>query len=309
MDRNILLFVTIMHCAGLVTSSICNLQSPTTPYKISVCTMVNNEASFLEEWLSYHMLINVDHFYIYDDESTDNTLEVLEHYIKQGFVTVIPWHKDKKTVDPSLVPLEPPYTLSQRFAIADCLFNHQHETEWFGVIDVDEFLVLNSHTSMHDFINFAQVTSDDYNIPMAIFGYAGYISTPPGLVMDNYQWRSNVTVFGMNPYTNKFSGKSLYKSGCGLPNVHFTTELPPGCRKQNGWVALEGDSQELPLTINHYALKSWDHFSEKMQKWKFGVLEEDFNSQIEYSNSFHDDSLVKCSAQVEEIMRCISNNK
>jgi hypothetical protein len=46
--------------------------------------MVNNEASFLEEWLSYHMLINVDHFYIYDDESTDNTLEVLEPYIKQG---------------------------------------------------------------------------------------------------------------------------------------------------------------------------------------------------------------------------------
>eukprot|EP00026_Physarum_polycephalum_P011889 Phypoly_transcript_12137.p1 GENE.Phypoly_transcript_12137~~Phypoly_transcript_12137.p1 ORF type:complete len:309 (+),score=40.30 Phypoly_transcript_12137:214-1140(+) len=305
--RNALLCALLMYCVGLA-SSICTLQSPTTPHKLSICTMVNNEAAFLEEWLSYHLLINVDHFYIYDDESTDNTLQVLEPYIKQGFVTVIPWHKEKKTVDPSLVSVEPPYTLSQRFAIADCLFNHQHESEWFGVIDVDEFMVLNSHPNMHAFIKFVQDTSDDYRIPMAIFGYAGYVSTPPGLVMDNYQWRSNVTVFGMNPYTNKFSGKSMYKSGCGLPNIHFTTELPPGCRKHHGWVVLEGDSQELPLTINHYALKSWDHFTEKMQKWKFGVSQEDFDSQIEYSNNFHDDSLVKFSSQVEEIIQCMSQN-
>lgn len=57
-------------------------------------------------------------------------------------------------MDPSLVPEEPPFSLSQRFAIADCLFNNQHESEWFGVWDVDEFLVLNSHENMHEFVSF-----------------------------------------------------------------------------------------------------------------------------------------------------------
>ena len=46
--------------------------------------MVYNEAAYLEEWISYHLLINVDHFYVYNDESTDNTPEVLAPYIKQG---------------------------------------------------------------------------------------------------------------------------------------------------------------------------------------------------------------------------------
>ena len=67
---------------------------------------------------------------------------------------MIPWHKEKRTVDPALVSIDPPYTISQRFAIADCLFNHQGESEWFGVFDVDEFLVLHEHESIHQFVSF-----------------------------------------------------------------------------------------------------------------------------------------------------------
>ena len=94
------------------------------------------------------------------------------------------------------------------------------ESEWFGVWDVDEFVVLNaSYSDMHEFvsmlrnrfwfvyvyftfistirkINFVIAKFDNYLIPITTFGYSGYITTPTGLVIENYLWRSNFTVFG-----------------------------------------------------------------------------------------------------------------
>jgi Glycosyltransferase family 92 len=57
-------------------------------------------------------------------------------------------------VDPSLVYADPSYTRSQRFALADCLYNHENESEWFGIWDVDEFVVFNgSFPDMREFVS------------------------------------------------------------------------------------------------------------------------------------------------------------
>lgn len=69
---------------------VCSFSPATTaPYKLSVCTMIYNEARYIEEWLAYHLLLKVDHFYIYNDGSSDNITEVLEPYIKLGMPNVI----------------------------------------------------------------------------------------------------------------------------------------------------------------------------------------------------------------------------
>jgi hypothetical protein len=64
--------------------SICSITPPPTPYKLSVCTMIFNEARYIEEWLAYHLLLKVDHFFIYNDGSTDNIHEVLAPSINAG---------------------------------------------------------------------------------------------------------------------------------------------------------------------------------------------------------------------------------
>jgi hypothetical protein len=287
--------------------SVCGITPPSSkPYKLSVCTMVFNEALYIEEWLAYHMLLKVDHFFIYDDGSSDNLVDVLEPYIKLGVVTLIPWGKTNRTVDPSLVQLDPEYTRKQRFAIADCLFNHKDESEWFGVFDVDEFLVLNKYwPDMHAFLPFAQINADDYPIPMTIFGTSMHTKTPKGWVLENYQWRSNMTLFGVNPYDNKFNGKSLYKSGCGLPNVHFTNELRPGCKKFCGWISAEVAGHHLPLTIHHYAVKSWEHYQEKIAKWHFVLVKEDFEKYVAYSNGVWDNYMQEYVKPIENLVKCM----
>ena len=176
----LLLFIS----TSIQSKDTCKVHSTSGPlHTLALCTIVHNEAWYLEEWIAYHLLLHVDHFYVYDDESTDIIAKVLAPYIKQGMliillhlltekktfpsipsshiissllnlyyppliyvigvVSLIPWNHNIQTVSSSLVVGEPTFTRYQRFAIADCLIHHANETEYFGVWDVDEFAVLN----------------------------------------------------------------------------------------------------------------------------------------------------------------------
>ena len=63
-------------------------------YKASLCLIFKDEAPYLKEWLEYHLLIGIDHFYLYNNNSSDNYLEVLGPYIEDGTVTLINYQKN-----------------------------------------------------------------------------------------------------------------------------------------------------------------------------------------------------------------------
>jgi hypothetical protein len=317
MNVILLLVLFVVSFNAMAEADMCNVNPTVEPqYTLSLCTMIHNEGWYIEEWLAYHLLLKVDHFYIYNDRSTDAIHHILGPYIKRGIVTLIPWNHTAQTVDPSLVAHEPRYTRPQRFAIADCLFNHQKESKFFGVWDVDEFAVLNdSFSDLVEFLWYNDQRQDDYEIPITIYGSSNYTSTPQGLVIDNFRMRSKLTVFGINPDDNKFSGKSIYKSGCGTANVHHSGDLMQTpdykCRKNTtGWCITEGSRTHLPLTINHYAVKSWEHFKEKNKKWHFGLNQTLFDTQLQTSNNYRDEVLVRFVEPVNEVIRCMRfNNK
>jgi hypothetical protein len=45
----------------------------------------------MPQWIEYHKMVGVNHFYIYDDESLDNSEEILAPYICDGTVSLITW--------------------------------------------------------------------------------------------------------------------------------------------------------------------------------------------------------------------------
>jgi glycosyltransferase involved in cell wall biosynthesis len=97
---------------------------------IAFCAIIKNEARYLDEWLAYHYLIGVEHFYITDDNSTDNIKSVLQKWIKAGLVTYMKMDELLKT-NPARK------TLCER-AYCDILKNKWKNLGFFGV---DEFLV------------------------------------------------------------------------------------------------------------------------------------------------------------------------
>lgn len=58
---------------------------------LSVCAIFQDEAPYLREWIEYHRLMGAEHFYLYDNDSHDEFLEVLQPYINKRIVTLIDW--------------------------------------------------------------------------------------------------------------------------------------------------------------------------------------------------------------------------
>ena len=58
-------------------------------HDLAVVAILKNEGAYLKEWLDYHLLAGVDHFYLYDNDSTDNQREVAAPYVKAGLVDYI----------------------------------------------------------------------------------------------------------------------------------------------------------------------------------------------------------------------------
>jgi Glycosyltransferase family 92 len=106
---------------------------------LSLVTVLHNDARFLREYLEYHLLVGVEHFYLYDHNSTDSSYEVLTPYILKGLVTYtfVPDEVEAK----DLAELQ-----CTTFARAVDLARDQ--SRWLAVIDSDEFLVPKAGTNL-----------------------------------------------------------------------------------------------------------------------------------------------------------------
>jgi hypothetical protein len=122
-------------------------QSP--KYQISICAIFKNEANYLKEWIEYHRLIGVDHFYLYNNNSSDRPLYMLLPYIKMGFVTLISWPDAlKEWEQPSM------WSLSTQIPAYENAIKTRakNETEWLILMDVDEFLVPTTSSSLKEIL-------------------------------------------------------------------------------------------------------------------------------------------------------------
>ncbi|MBK8422016.1 glycosyltransferase family 92 protein [Candidatus Villigracilis saccharophilus] len=92
---------------------------------LSLCLICKDENDYLPEWLDYHILMGVDRFYIYDNESRVSLRESLKDYIDRSWVVVV----------------DITGRAMQLSAYDHCLQNFGGNTFWMGFIDTDEFLV------------------------------------------------------------------------------------------------------------------------------------------------------------------------
>ncbi len=114
-------------------------------HKISICAIFRNEASFLKEWIEYHKIVGVEHFYLYNNRSEDHYQEVLEPYLKAEEVTLIDWPY-------SYTGLEQWYRIQAK-SYMHCANRALGKTEWLAFIDLDEFIVPVEEESLKDLLD------------------------------------------------------------------------------------------------------------------------------------------------------------
>lgn len=106
-------------------------------YRIGIMVRVKDEGKFILEWIGHHILAGVDHIYIYDNGSTDNTREILQDVITKGYVTYIYW--PTKPISPNAE-----MDFFQRFG---------SECEWVAFLDADEFIVSRQEQQLYDLLS------------------------------------------------------------------------------------------------------------------------------------------------------------
>lgn len=101
-------------------------------YNLSICTIFQNEAPYLKEWIEFHRLVGVEHFYLFNHLSTDEYQKVLKPYVETGIVDVFDWPYEFKSLSE--------WNQIQVCALNEGLLQARDATKWLAIIDSDEFL-------------------------------------------------------------------------------------------------------------------------------------------------------------------------
>ena len=226
---------------------------------LAVATLTLNQGMYLREWIEFHRLMGVELFVIFDDNSTDNTVGVLEHYIASGVVILVHAKRSFSMCaerDPSNVwHLQ---ALCQNAVFNYALSQLRGKVEWMCNFDVDEFLwtpeggaplslLLRTTYAGYDKIDIVSIVFGTNNIPQPI--------PADTLVIDAYTRRAfagQVYPY-FTPYdSDRFGHKSLYRPGSiGGVGVHDAV-----CKSSASCVVAKIAPLASDIRMNHYQYKS-----------------------------------------------------
>ena len=218
-------------------------------YYLSVCAIAKNEGPYMKEWIEWHMKQGVEKFYIYDNESTDCTKEVLAPFIEQGVVdyTYFPGQKQ------------------QLPAYDHCFEQHRLESRWIAVIDLDEFIVPVKDATIPEFLRRMEKFSV-VEINWLVYGSGGAQVKEPGGVMERFRKHSQ---HGHKLNTHV---KSIVdpRRVCNMVGCHEATRISGDAADSHGERLVKGFRDRAPqqdvIKINHYAVKSHEEFLAKRQR-------------------------------------------
>jgi hypothetical protein len=220
--------------------------------------MFKNEACNLQEWIEYHRLAGVEHFWMYNNGSTDNWEEVLDPYIKEGLVEVMYW--------PTPSP-QTSWVMVQVGAFKDGIQRARGQARWVAVIDIDEFLLPIVDKNIPDCLKKRFSKASAVYVNWRNFG-TSHLSLPK-----NEPFLFKLTSCSLRSHSNNAIGKSIVQPDkVRLENIWYPHHFPlqTGCFYVNGDnipmeflgidLPTDGKQHEKFLRINHYALRDDDYF-------------------------------------------------
>lgn len=212
---------------------------------LSVVAIMKNEGAYLKEWLDFHILVGVQKFYLYDNESTDDTKQVLDPYIKKGIVDYTYW----------------PGAAQQILAYRDAVNRHSNDSRWMAFIDLDEFVFSLKYDNLVDYLK----TLPKFGaliVGWMIYGSGNQKEKKPGLVIERFKMHADKT-WGVksivnprmilritNPHTYEVAGFTIDENGKRLGFIDQTNN-PPSCNI---------------IRCNHYVTKSYEEFMARCSK-------------------------------------------
>jgi hypothetical protein len=239
--------------------------------KTALVCIAKNEDNYIEEWIDYNTKLGFDHIFVYAND--------WEYKTNRDNVTVINM--------PGAIQQVKAYNHFKK--VLSNLFN------WAAFFDVDEFLVLNKHKNLKEFLS-------DYSdcnaigINWAIFGNNGHetINGEYGII---------------KRFTKRANENYLIKQHNIIVNSHIKTIVQLPCSHfqdvhniHGNWFNLNKEVKNGPFNtpidwtvaqLNHYITKSTEEFKLKCERGRADTIAEkrNFEDHIEYLNANNTEDL------------------
>ena len=233
-------------------------------YDLAVVAIMKNEGPYIKEWLDYHLLAGVNHFYIYDNESPDNQKEVLQPYIKAGVVTYIFY----------------PGKARQYEAYFDAIQNYRFFCRYMAFIDGDEFIFPKNNRSVVEVLD--EILSDDEKRAGLVVNWHQFGSNfqenadlSRG-VLERFTRRASDKNIPLSPRSGLPAGNAIVKSILNPRKIHYFFN-PHFAIPYLGLYAVNenGEFREYhfnnpptveKIVINHYGQKSREEYEKKVAR-------------------------------------------
>ena len=250
-------------------------------YLLSLATNYKDEDPYLKEWLDYHLAVGVDHFYLFNQDGSESSWEIVKPYIERGVATVHDWTNFEGNYEGHTYFFQ---KNRNHMGYIHAAQNYYDETEWLLKIDVDEFLFMaDESTTVKEWLK--KVNKKDtraVRVPRIDFGSSGYETKPDGGVLENFLLRE------IEP--------SNYKD---MANTDFLDDNKR-CFSSHRWSYRWFTPRKMitpefsnGLRINHYYTKSKEEYFNR-QNICHGrkVSADDFKLIEDRTNAVKDDSML-----------------
>ena len=261
--------------------------------QVALCSMIKNEASYLKEWIEFHRVIGVSHFYLFNNKSNDDYLEVLQPYIKQGVVELfdVPF-------DSTLYPNPAP---THNFVQA-CCYNHairlaRNCYTWLAITDSDEYICPTQNKDLPSFLN-NYIYAAGLVVYWQIYGTSNvWDLAPKELLIEKLTYK----------FPNNYPANWMFKS---IVQPNYALCIDPHCCVYAGdTFAVTPNHQrfshtpaftDLPvdqIRIAHYYYRTARFYQEikrpRRLAWGFNPSESEENYTHELSNSVYDPTMLQ----------------
>jgi hypothetical protein len=259
-------------------------------YRLAICAIFRDETPYLAEWIEFHRLMGVEHFFLYDNNSRDDPERFLEPWLQSGVVTLTPWAQ--------------PFTKGgQRKAYDHALAGARGTARWLAFLDIDEFLFAVNGDPLPEVLR-------DYDrypgvvVNWQCYGTSGRVEAGEGLVIERFvrraptRWVRNRRVKSIvdperaiqsiGPHFFAYDGDLLAVTENQRPvRVRRRSSLSRSILRRLASVPLvavdpyavrvhtAGRVSVSRLRINHYVLRSRDEFVAKRTRWHFAQYKND----------------------------------
>lgn len=202
--------------------------------ELSVMAIFKNETMNLKLWLDHYLWQGVEHFYLIDNDSDDNPMDILQEYIDKGIVSYFFRPEKHKQVE--------------HYRDVFDSNNIKYNTKWLIICDLDEFFFGTEKILIHTLNEFNQ--HDIIYTNSFFYGCDDNINHPKDIRISNV-YRNNDTVNGI-----KYIFKPNIINDSSEIWIHWLVERNTLFKK---YFPTEIEDNE-KIRLNHYQIQSLEYF-------------------------------------------------